>query len=400
MSGTRKGAHVARGRQLLWLSLLSAVPVMALYLPMLLRQSGQYDYRMHVGAAMQLVENWAVSGPHMLFHALTAALAKACGLETMTAAMAVLAVCVAGCAALLYSLWCSDLELPTWVRLGLPTLLLVAAPISGFYPVDGHLYFGYVGVNVYHNPTILVVKPLALAIFWLTGIHWLERYSPRPSWLWWGLPLLIVLSALAKPSFLLIYLPAACLCAVLFRLAGRPVDWPLLAGAIILPGVMILGWQYWFTYSAEQAQGLYAGKSGIAFAPFKVMAFRSQWLLPKLFLSLAFPLAVTLTSPASVRRDARLLLAWLMCAAGLLLTYLFMETGPRAIQGNFAWSGQLGLFMLMVASAAHLFAADGRLWPERLREPRYLLCTALFLLHVLSGLFFYAAEYVGPERYW
>ena len=61
--------------------------------------------------------------------------------------------------------------------------------------------------------------------------------------------------------------------------------------------MQILLMQYMFSFSSEQLQGVYSGKNGIIFAPLLVMGSYSELLLPKLVLSLLFPLTEAENTP-------------------------------------------------------------------------------------------------------
>lgn len=382
---------------------LAALATVAIYLPMWvyllywLRVSS--DYWAHLREAANLANGGAIATPHMLFHALTAGISHLSTLNIVPSALVLLTLCVALTAVVLYRGWTAGFPLPFGLKLLLVPLILIAAPVSALYWVDGHLYFGYIGLNVFHNPTILVLKPFALAVFWLAACFWRSADEPRSPWLWWAMPLLLILSALAKPSFLIVFLPGLTLFLLWRQLNGKFVDWPFYLLGVVVPSVLVLGWQFWVTYSAEQVPGFAAGKSGIVLAPFTLMKLYSDWLLPKLLLSLAFPLTVTVTMWHSARRDPQLLLGWAIFVVGAVQTYFLMESGPRATDGNFVWSGQIGLWILFVASISHFFTVqqDGG---ERAPTPSWLLCMGVLFLHVLSGIALYAGEFFTPQRYW
>jgi cytochrome c oxidase assembly factor CtaG len=73
------------------------------------------------------------------------------------------------------------------------------------------------------------------------------------------------------------------------------------------------------------------------------------------------------------------------------------------LQGNFAWSGQISLFILFVASALfymrELLSGNNNAG-NLLSRKKVLFCAAMYGLHVLSGVLFYLAEYNQSELYW
>jgi hypothetical protein len=197
-----------------------------------------------------------------------------------------------------------------------------------------------------------------------------------------GLSAAGALSALAKPNWLLCFLPGVVL-TVLFdsRLRRRPAAW-CVAGAAVLSGLSVLAWQYAFLYGHSEADQ-------IIFTPQKWL-YRYGWLAPlKLMLSIAFPIAVLVLFWNDLRKSLMLALAWSTFAISLLIAYSFSETGRRAWDDNLGWSAQIALFVLFVASAIAMVGV--------LRQPAAIagwrtvrfrrdLAVVIFSLHVVGGL--------------
>lgn len=387
-------------REFLAVALL-ALTAAGLYLPLLRRMLSAYDYVHHLHAARTLAETGSITTPHMLFHALTAAGSRLFAVDIATSGLAVLLLCVASTVFLICWFWLRRLPAALPARLCMAVALLFVAPLTLLYPVDHHLYFGYIAVNVFHNPTMLVLKLFSLLLFGYSSFVFVEQGSEnRRKILLLALPVVVVCGALAKPSYLICFLPSLTLFLVVRAFRKTKVDWPLFLGGILLPALLVLSLQYYLTYSHAQMEGFYGGRSAIIFAPFKVVAHYSGWLLAKFFLSVAFPLAVCLLFWRSAVRDAAFSLAWLTVGVGTFQVYFLMEAGPRAYQGNFWWSGQITLFVLFVASADHLLKNGGPLRDERGWNLRYLCCLGIFVLHLLAGIAFYGAEFSQTERYW
>lgn len=253
--------------------------------------------------------------------------------------------------------------------------LLIAGPILLIDPGEGNTYFSYVWINVYHNPTILVLKPLALLVFLRVAPALISPPSISPQ-AWLTTTALVVLCLLAKPNYLMSLVPALVL-VVGWRLWRRqPVNVPLLGLGIILPTVAILGVQYLLTFGTSE--------DGIAIAPFAMLRGHEWTEVPvlalALVLSMLFPLAVLAGYWQDARRDSVLGLCWLAFAAGLAQMYLLVETGSRAAHGNFLWGGQTTLFVLFVYSAVFYM----RHWQPEKRRYNLLIYTTAGL-HVAFG---------------
>jgi hypothetical protein len=139
--------------------------------------------------------------------------------------------------------------------------------------------------------------------------------------------------------------------------------------------------------------------AGIVFAPLVVIANYADTdpasITRSLLASLAFPLAATVLWPRAAWRDAAMRLAWLGTAVGLFFSYFIAEAGSRMYDGNFLWTGQMGVFVLFVAAAGLVY---GRMSGVVQRQPGRSLSAllglyarlgiAMFVLwqHVASGL--------------
>jgi len=253
-------------------------------------------------------------------------------------------------------------------------------------------YFGYLTPYVYHNPTMIPLRPIAFLLFigavsFASAEASIWRFFERRREL--QVPLLAALtvaSVLAKPNFVMVFIPALVIWLVLMRLMRRHVDIQPIIMGIIVPGVAFLAYQS-MSYSG----------SGIAFQPFY-----TQWLFAlhydpqadlnlglKLLMSLALPLIVTGLYWRQALQNPMLLLAWIATIGGLMLTYLFYDTGePPA--GNLVWSGQISVMVLYIA--ALLFFVRRHLWlntgPTR-DLLRFSVCALVLELHVISGILWF-----------
>jgi len=273
---------------------------------------------------------------------------------------------------------------------------LFIAPIF-LFTLDNQ-YFGYMTPIVYHNPTMIPLRPIAFLLFigavsfasaevrvWRSFERWQMLQVPL-------LASLTVASILAKPNFVMIFIPALVIWLVMLRLMRRHVDMMTVLMGIIIPGVVFLAYQS-MTYS----------DSGIAFRPFYT---QDVWALHydsaanlnlalKILMSLAFPLVVTGLYLRRAAQSPMMLLAWIAAIGGVMLTYLFYDTGePPA--GNLIWSGQIGVMVLYLATLLFFVRQHRWLNAGRPRDlMRFGLCAAVLALHVVSGLIWYSEHLTG-----
>lgn len=266
-----------------------------------------------------------------------------------------------------------------------------------------NIYWGYIVPNVYHNPTIEVLRTFSLLLFPAV----VAAFDPQRA-LSGRRPLTLLLTAFfavacvfSKPNMMIALLPAVAVFAA-WRLWQRgAVDWPLLLGGIVIPGSLALLFQIIFLPSST---GL-AESGTFAIAPFAFAALKEPGpdivLLPKFFLSILFPLTVLLLYRREALQDLPLKLAWLTFAVGAGISYTLVESG-RFGHGNFTWSGQITLFMLMVVSLPFFMRQVYRPGKKLRWDWRASLTLTTFLLHVVSGVVWYLNEVavVGHVEAW
>lgn len=365
--------------------LILAAAVALVFLPLLANMIATgSDYPPHIG--------WAASGelatrtPHFLYHVTLALVHRLTPAADYTPAALVVGLgCYLALAVLAYSLLRPALTgrgAPA-ASLILALALLLVGPINLFTLLTGNLYLGYINPNTYHNPTTLLLKPLALGVFLFTlrGL----RGESAPWWMIAASAVLGALSTLAKPSLALALLPALPLLIGLRMLRRQPITGRLLIIGVGLPVFGVLLWQYlYFTGASSQ--------SGFEIAPFKVINSLTDSLWPRLLLSLAFPGAVYLLYPGS-RRDLAVNSAWLLLAIAFTQFVLLAERDHWR-DANFYWGCEVGLFILFLMTMRFFLRQPGGDDGRALLKRR--LCLSLFALHLIGGLTIYIFH-LGPN---
>lgn len=276
----------------------------------------------------------------------------------------------------------------TRVRAALAVTLTMATPIMALVVWDRLFYIGYIGLATYHNPTIQLLKPIALVSF----IFAARTFGPgRSSWTFiLSSASLTMLSALIKPNYLLGILPGLGLVAALYLVKGRPLDWRLLWLGFFIPGCAILTAQFVVAYYLPNTDS-----SSILFSPFGVVSAYSNYVVPKFLLSTLFPLTVAGFNFSRVRRDGTLLLAWAGFLASVVQMYFLAEGGSSFLHGNFFWGAQVMSLILFVASARFL-------WREKLATGEFpmgrdAIPMAIYAAHVLAGIAYFVSVMTLPR---
>jgi hypothetical protein len=292
----------------------------------------------------------------------------------------------------------------SWLGVGACTVLaislLFAAPIALYLTQDHQFYFGYVGINVWHSPTVLAAKPWALISFALVAAMLTDRSkAPLPAGQTRGakgflIGVVVVIGALAKPSFLIALIPAAIAMGVFQQLwSTSKVQWKWLLLCLVLPAAVVLMWQ-------ARIYGQLTGGSHAKFAPLATLSGMSNHLGVKFLLSILFPVVGWLVTFAAGQRRPTLNLAWLTFIFGAGLTYFVTESG-RTSHGNFLWSAQLALFVLFVQTLSCVITTTRLRWSggssRPLVIPLAMLSGVIFLAHVGYGIAYYAHLMTRPN---
>lgn len=281
------------------------------------------------------------------------------------------------------------MKVPDLWAVGLTLGTLLATPVSILGFRDGLFYFGYLGMNTYHNATILLLKPLAIVQFFLA----LRVFDgSRSTWLQVIATFcLSAYAAFAKPNFTICLLPMMGLLFLVFWWKKKSLDWKLFIVGFGIPSSAVVLWQMLLSYSPAE-------EGGAIFAPFGVMGVYSNHLLIKFFLSILFPMVVTLFNFKEARRSNKMTLAWLSFLLGAFYTYFLAESGDRFQDGNFGWSGEIANFILFVVSTYFLLerlsltAGKGKGSLKKIWLPQKgqsMIVWAAWGSHVTAGIIYY-----------
>jgi 4-amino-4-deoxy-L-arabinose transferase-like glycosyltransferase len=281
--------------------------------------------------------------------------------------------------------------------------LTIVEPLALLYPFDHQLYLGYIGINTFHNPTILFLKPFAI----LQLYYAVQTFQKKDSD-WKAILITFLVSAaaaFAKPNYIICLLPAMGIIALYHIFKRKIIDWKKLLIGIVLPSVAILIWQFLLTYGSSQ-------EGGIILAPFEVMLvflsakfvqisplinqdiYRVIYLPAKFLLSIVFPVVVTVVYCKEAFKDIRMKLGWIGFGMGVIYTYFFAES-TRFSAGNFAWSGQITLFILFICCI--LFLAEKKLQGIN-RLSKWLIYISGFL-HIIFGIIYYLVVLLTHRYY-
>ncbi len=363
------------------------------------------DWGIHISAAYDIMNHGTLIS-HFLFHvALIIIHYLSIGLISIDNAAVVLVVIIIWCICLVVWNICARAISQPGFLVGAILLVTFSAPIALLYPLDGHLYTGYFATNVFHNPTVLMVKPFAL-LHLLLLVHMFntdtqDNYASELAILW----SLSFLGVLAKPSYALAMIPAQAIIVAL-RIWKQQHWWRrdtvtlvVSASAFVFPLLV----QFFMLY--------YAGSRSLGIKSFgEIMANTcltsnlSPWtctltlytpIIIKVLASTAILISISIVVPRILSYvDTQLVVV--AAIIGMGFAYILVEGVGTATRGdvqdygNFGWSIQIILFLCMVVALRH-FAQMAQhqhqsVWITRIP---YLVAVC----HVVSGMIWYATQF-------
>jgi hypothetical protein len=240
------------------------------------------------------------------------------------------------------------------------------------------IFYGQGSPNVWHNLTLWAVKPFALLsmLFFLRGLVEGQKSSYLYSIIF------AIISIFAKPSFIIMYLPALALFGLLRHLYTHR-DFLVYFVAIGVLSTAILAYQFLHTF--------YHGESEVIIDLLGVWSLSSQNISFSIMLGLAFPLLFTLLE-ADILKDDSVLLSWIMVIVGIVYYAVFAQTGRFYAHGNFGWSYMIAMSLLYLFSIVKFFEIFHRIASWK----RYPLLM-LLLVQTAIGIFYLEKLLLGQD---
>lgn len=305
------------------------------------------DFNAHARFAEGLL-NGGVLLPHFLYQIFLISIHKTTGMSFINATVILVFFSVFVTFVIAYKSINTDAFVNKYL-LGLGIIfLLLSHPIAILAPLDKHLYLGYIAPNVYHNLTLLLLKPIALLHF----IFICEAFGDSMSSAKMRnraifLALLTSLSVIAKPNYIIVLLPALfgyiMINQFFLKRAIRKQE-AILALTVVVPAVLLLTWQYLWFYGGESNNHISIDLFGF------YQVYSELWtLVPKLLLSIAFPISVALLLGSQLLRREDFQLSLFMFCISLVYAYVLVESinNGNIGSGNFMWSAQIAYFIFL-----------------------------------------------------
>lgn len=278
-------------------------------------------------------------------------------------------------------------------------LLMVMGPMY----VPRYTRFYYLGQgsgNIWHNPTNIAVKGIAILAFML--VAFLVEKVNNSLKLYFVLSILLIISALEKPSFLQGIIPGLGLyMTIRFLLVegGRREAVAQYKNYIkiilsFVPAVVILILQFYVSFfGGEQSEGI-----GIAYG--YVLHNYSLNLFYSFVLAFAFPIVVLIIDFRDMMKDCFFQLACCYEFSAWAESAFIYEKGARTAHGNWLWASYLSMFIVWMISLIKFCSYISK--EADLTYKRVLgigLGVGFFVLQVLCGFFYWYSIVTGVQMY-
>ena len=300
------------------------------------------DTQGHLGTIMQYIDGDYFI-PHPLWHLGTYYLSEIFTIDLHYGAGVFTALMVTLYAVLIYKI-AQNLDgeegnEPKWFLITFVSLLIGPFFLMDFNP---HIYIGQGSPSVWHNVTLVMVQPLALLSVFFT----VKYFNTEKSNFFILAILVTIISIFAKPSYILVFLPAITIFVLLERFFDKRQL--LFTFTAIFFSVAVLVYQFLNTYSGE-------GNDSVIFDFLGVWSLYSPNIAISILLALGLPLLITVFNYQSVKKNDYIKFSWLLVLFSMILFACFAESGRHYSDGNFGWSWNISLSLIYIFTIIEYF---------------------------------------------
>ena len=261
------------------------------------------------------------------------------------------------------------------VFISLVVVLIGPLSIPWYYKV---IFHGQGSPNIWHNVTLWSVKPFALLSIWFT-VEGIDTKN-RKLLLWAGI--FTIISIFAKPSFIIIFLPALLIYAIAMKLYK---DYYFISYFLTISSLSIAVLIYQYSHTFNQDEGKI------------IIDFLGVWSLSSLnipisiFLALAFPLIFVLMR-LEILNERYIMISWIMIFISIIYYTLFAQTGRFYSHANFSWSYMIAMSLLYLFSIVRFFT----IYYDLSKFKRYTLLI-LLMVQTLIGIYYLVHMLMGQN---
>ncbi|HVV68953.1 MAG TPA: hypothetical protein VHE99_08000 [Gammaproteobacteria bacterium] len=343
-------------------------------------QSVKDDIFVHIKMVSQVV-NGELKIPHVGFQYTVYYINKLFHLSFNIAAFMLLALAFTFLAYIIFRLLKHFLEVSTSIGiLSTTCLLLVSALYIPWF--NKYIFLGQGSPNVWHNPTLIMVKPFAFLVTYLSILALDSKKLKH----WVLVSILLLLSMAYKPSFGVVFIPAFFYFIVINHTKELTVY--IKAGLAVFPSCLYALYQYYvmsYQFNNNPEQG------AIQLSVFGVLHLFTHNVFISLLLATAFPLSLMLFRFKQFVSNKYLQLILIMFVIAYAQMGLLAETGRHFGDCNFFWGYLIVLQLLFVFSFIEFVK-----WVKTAKSQNILvkseigLVSIIFALHLFSGIYYFS----------
>ena len=223
---------------------------------------------------------------------------------------------------------------------------MIALTIGPFFWVSyySRIYMGTGSPAVWHNVTLLMVKPFALLSVFFTVRYFKEERKK----LFVAALVVILISIFAKPNFIIVFLPALVVYVLLKRYFSK--QQLLFALTLVILSVTLLILQFLSLQENNSESG-----TSIIFDFLGVWSIYTPSVTVSILMALGLPFLISLFNYESVKENEYIKFTWLLVLFSTILFACFAESGKRYSDGNFSWSWMISLSLIYVFTIIEYF---------------------------------------------
>ncbi|SFM13104.1 hypothetical protein SAMN03159341_11787 [Paenibacillus sp. 1_12] len=312
--------------------------------------------------------------PHPGFHTLVYILHMIMFIDLTYSATIILSLCLVFISYIIYRIiehFVPTLSL-SWKIFITTGLILVSAIYLPFFNTS--VYLGQWSPNVWHNPTLIALKPFAYISFFL-GVNYFFYSETKINKRFLLLSIALVVSLIMKPNFLIAFLPA--LFIYLFIKKYKNLSWLRVFVMLCVPIIIVLIFQYWGYANTQKNDHM-------------IFTFFGVWRLysPNIFFSIilvtAFPLALYMLKYNECMKNHYLNVSWIAYIISVL-QFSFLAEAIEFRSGNWAWGMMTILPILFLFSTIEFL----KMWDRKKNSWKINILSLLFALHLCSGIYYF-----------
>ncbi|MFI3177251.1 MAG: hypothetical protein R3Y67_07165 [Eubacteriales bacterium] len=259
--------------------------------------------------------------------------------------------------------------------------MVVIGPL--YFPWFSYEYFlGQFSTNVWHNPTILAVKPFGIVIFFLyyelikqldEGVSIRKSYKKIAV-----ISILLLVSVFAKPNFFQVFVPSV----IVYFLLRVISDFKKNKHLLIILAIFLAATAG--VVQAQYASAIEGARGGIGIELFKVWSAHSTFWPGSFLISITFPLIVLIFNR---QLKGMMVLAWLLFASAVSQYSIFyLVNGWRT--ADFSWGVHLATGILFLVSIIQFIKKEHK-------SKLYCWLGSLTLFaHIACGFIYWSGTYI------